>query len=179
MITIGTRLRDKACFPQLAACAQLFSQLERALFVALHVHREPVTAAKSRFIEEHQITARQFNALRNQVEAKVESWRECLKVNLVTIQDKIARVTADLKRIKRPVAKQRKERQLVAFAHRVARIDARLAAPVPSICFGSRKLFRAQYDLRANGYKTHADWLTDWQAARSSGFFVLGSADET
>ena len=80
MITISTRLRDKACFPQLAACAELFSQLERALFVALYVHREPMTAAKSRFIEEHQITARQFNALRNQVEAKVESWRECLKV---------------------------------------------------------------------------------------------------
>ena len=31
----------------------------------------------------------------------------------------------------------------------------------------------------ANGYADHTEWLSDWRDARSSGFFVLGSRDET
>ena len=47
------------------------------------------------------------------------------------------------------------------------------------LCFGGKKLFNAQYNLEANGYPDHEAWLTDWQAARSSEFVVLGSKDET
>ena len=46
------------------------------------------------------------------------------------------------------------------------------------LCFGSRKLFRAQFALEANGYKDHSDWKADWLQSRSSQFFVLGSQDE-
>lgn len=47
------------------------------------------------------------------------------------------------------------------------------------MCFGSKKLFRAQYNLEKNGYLTHADWKKDWDQARSKQFYVLGSKDET
>ena len=47
------------------------------------------------------------------------------------------------------------------------------------LCFGSKRLWRKQYDLEANGYASHEEWLTDWQHARSGEFFVLGSRDET
>jgi hypothetical protein len=51
------------------------------------------------------------------------------------------------------------------------------------LCFGSRKLFLAQFALKANGYeangyKDHSDWKADWLQSRSSQFFVLGSQDE-
>ena len=29
--------------------------------------------------------------------------------------------------------------------------------------FGSRKLFKAQYNLSENGYSNHCEWLDDWQ----------------
>jgi hypothetical protein len=53
------------------------------------------------------------------------------------------------------------------------------AAGTVRICFGSRKLFRAQFALEANGYKDHSEWKADWLKSRSSQFFVLGSKDET
>lgn len=47
------------------------------------------------------------------------------------------------------------------------------------LCFGSRKLFRAQFALADNGYASHEAWQQEWQLARSSQFLVLGSKDET
>ncbi|CAB4244024.1 transposase (fragment) [Methylacidimicrobium sp. AP8] len=46
------------------------------------------------------------------------------------------------------------------------------------LCFGSRRLFRKQFSREENGYADHAAWKKDWQAERSSQFFVLGSKDE-
>jgi len=47
------------------------------------------------------------------------------------------------------------------------------------ICFGSRKLFKAQYDLEANRFRDHSEWLETWRRARSSGIFILDSKDES
>ena len=47
------------------------------------------------------------------------------------------------------------------------------------MCFGSRKLFHAQFNLEANGYDDHAAWKRDWENARSREVFVIGSKDET
>ena len=47
------------------------------------------------------------------------------------------------------------------------------------LCFGGRKLWRGQYNLEANGYGSHEEWLAGWRAARDGEFFVLGSRDET
>ena len=38
------------------------------------------------------------------------------------------------------------------------------------VCFGTKKLFNAQHNLEANGYKNHAEWLKDWKDARSGNF---------
>src|SRR5450755_3714768 len=47
------------------------------------------------------------------------------------------------------------------------------------LCFGGKKLFRAQFDLVANDYADHAAWHADWQARRAQEFALLGSKDET
>ena len=54
----------------------------------------------------------------------------------------------------------------------------RKAAQVP-LCFGSKKLFHAQFHLAENGFRSHAEWKQAWREARSNQFFVLGSKDET
>ena len=42
------------------------------------------------------------------------------------------------------------------------------------ICFGSRKLFKAQHHLEANGYDNHQQWLSDWRKLRSGRFLCIG-----
>ena len=50
---------------------------------------------------------------------------------------------------------------------------------IDQLCFGSKRLWRKQHHLEANGYASHQEWLSDWREARSNEFFVLGSRDET
>ena len=46
------------------------------------------------------------------------------------------------------------------------------------ICFGSRKLFNAQYHLTENGYSSHSEWLADWKKKRGGRFFCVGKSVE-
>jgi IS605 OrfB family transposase len=75
----------------------------------------------------------------------------------------------------------RQRRAWAGKKRRLARLEARereLATGRVALCFGSRKLFRAQFDLAANGYDGHDQWLAAWREARSNQFFLIGSKDE-
>jgi IS605 OrfB family transposase len=81
----------------------------------------------------------------------------------------IKRIEADLHQHKRKMASLETRR-----AEAVRRIDS------PSICFGTRKLFDAQYSLVANGFKSRAEWKVAWRKARSATFMIEGEkASET
>ena len=63
--------------------------------------------------------------------------------------------------------------------HRLSALEADIAAGRVRLCFGSKRLWRKQRNLEANGYASHEEWLRDWRDARGDEFFVLGSRDET
>lgn len=48
-----------------------------------------------------------------------------------------------------------------------------------SVCFGSKKLFRAQFHLAENGYTSHEQWAEAFAFARSASTAFIGSKDET
>ena len=178
-ITIEARLHDETLFPILGQCAALFSRLERLLFVALYARGEALAEAKRRFLIEQRITARQFNAIHKQLSAKVDSWREVRKLNLATVGKQIAKAELAIAKARSSFVAHQKKRRLRRLLDCKAGIERDLAATVPSLCFGSRKLFREQFDLKANEHVDHAAWHEAWGAARASSFFILGSADET
>ena len=72
-----------------------------------------------------------------------------------------------------------KRRRLANLRSRLAGLETDIGAGRVRLCFGSKKLWRKQHHLEQNGYHSHAEWLQDWQDARSNEFFVLGSRDET
>ncbi|HUW65643.1 MAG TPA: transposase [Spirochaetia bacterium] len=72
-----------------------------------------------------------------------------------------------------------KKRRLRNLQHKLASVRQDLDRDKYRICFGGRKLFKAQFDLEANEYLDHAEWVNAWREARSSSFFVLGSKDES
>ena len=72
-----------------------------------------------------------------------------------------------------------KKRRLADLECRLAEVEGDIAEERVRICFGSRKLFHAQHNLKANGYSSRGEWLADWRSARSDSFFVLGSRDES
>lgn len=91
---------------------------------------------------------------------------------------------ADLKPHERVERRRRVWFRLHQKKRRLAMLQDRLKAEqakqgTPSLCFGSRRLFHAQFCLPENGYTSNAEWLQAWREARSSTFFCLGSKDET
>jgi IS605 OrfB family transposase len=167
--------------------ASLFGQVERACFREMYVRGRPVTEVKSEFIRKYAITARQFNAVRVFVQGKVKAAQTALIRNRDTTRRRLAARENLLRKLtgqevtgaKRKRRLHELRRQIHALRGRLKRTEVRLTEPVPPLAFGSVRLFRKQFELEANGYASHDAWKADWQRARSSSFFLLGSKDET
>ena len=137
---------------------------------------------KSDYIREHGIAARMFNAVRVSLEGKVASVKEHQKLRVDSLQRRIAQAERQIaisSEHGRWEQAHQKKRRLANLRHRLAALEADIAEGRVRLCFGSKRLWRKQHHLEANGYGSHQEWLRDWREARSDEFFVLGSRDET
>ena len=165
----------------LDAYAELYGRVEHKLFADVAADRS-ATSLKSAYLERYGIPARMFNAVRVSLEGKVASVKEQQKLQLDSLGRRTARAEQQVSDgAERGHWEQvhQKRRRLANLRHRVAALEADVAEERVRLCFGSKKLWRKQHHLGANGYGSHEEWLADWQEARSDEFFVLGSRDET
>jgi IS605 OrfB family transposase len=179
-----------------------YGRVKRALFRdCMSKKRNPVFF-KNDYLKQYEITSRQFNALRYDLEGEIKSAAECLKLNISNLTDKIRsmkkwirskeakirkiKADADLPRIERKQEVELLQRAVDGKKEKLDRSEVKLkslSADLESgrirLCFGTKKLFHKQFNLEENGYAEHSEWLSDWQHARSSQTFCLGSKDET
>ena len=123
-----------------------------------------------------------FNGGRVSLEGKVSSVRETMMLRRESLERRVGaaeRETAKAVKGGRWALAHQKLRRLASLKSSLAGLEADIAAGRVRLCFGSRKLWRRQYALEANGYGSHEQWLRDWQESRSNEFFVMGSRDET
>ena len=165
----------------LSAYAALYGRVQRRLFAEVSSGRSAATL-KSAYLREYGIPARMFNAVRVSLEGKVSGARESQLLHIETLKGLVRRTGRELAGAGKKGDSRRvhqKMRRLDNLRSRLARVEADMAAGLVRLCFGGRKLWRGQYNLEANGYGSHAEWLAGWRAARDGEFFVLGSRDET
>ena len=165
----------------LAACAELYGRVQRKLFAAFASGISPASL-KSIYLQRYGIPARMFNGMRVSLEGKVSSVGETMVLRRDGLERRIARAEREGdKAVKggRWAQVHHKRRRLANLKSRLAGLEADVAAGRVRLCFGSKRLWRKQYELYANGYGSHEEWLDDWRDARSDEFFVLGSRDET
>jgi len=206
--TYRARIDERVHYPYFDAMVEYFGRLERKLFVDHYIRGAPVTELKKRYIKEYRITARQFNSLNNSLSGKIESIREIQEYQERDLLGRIAstekaikekeekrdKIIKSLKKLQPRTEKwqekidrlkgikfiiHQKKRRLRNLRQRLENLSKDMARGIVRICFGTRKLFKAQHNLAANGFKDHAEWVTAWRKARSSSFFILGSKDET
>ena len=165
----------------LSAYAALYGRVQRRLFAEVSSGRS-AASMKRGCVREYGIPARMFNAVRVSLEGKVSGARESQLLHAETLKGLVRRAGRELasagKKGDRHGVHQ-KMRRLDNLRSRLARVEADAAAGLVRLCFGGRKLWRGQYNLEANGYGSHEEWLAGWRDARSGEFFVLGSRDET
>ncbi|MDJ0742184.1 MAG: hypothetical protein QNJ32_02355 [Xenococcaceae cyanobacterium MO_167.B27] len=110
------------------------------------------------------------------------------KLNIARIKEQINKKTASAKnlfkslsKVKTPSIKQ--QNQALGLKSKVIKIkslkdDLKQLQSTDRlhICFGSKKLFNAQYHLEENGYANHEEWLVDWRKKRGGRFYCVGKS---
>jgi len=177
--TFETRLKvDSTTDSVLQECAHLFAHIKHRLFADIASGKSP-RELKNDYLVRYKITARQFNALRVQVEGKIASVKKLRPIHIAEAKERIASLTKKIKKLKDPQILHQKKRRLKHLEDKLKQLKEDHENGIIRCCFGSKKLFHAQFDLKANGYTTHQEWLTDWKKARTRELFYLGSKDET
>ena len=148
--------------------AELYSVLQRRLFADV-CSGNPTASLKSDYIRRYGIPARVFNAIRVTLEGRMSAAKESQKLHRQTLEGLIARAEKQLSSLvgrATPQKLHQKRRRLANLKHRLRNVSADTDAGRLRLCFGSKKLWRSQYDLEANGYESHVEWLADWRDAR-------------
>lgn len=166
----------------LHACAHLFSHIRHRLFADIASGKSP-GELKNDYLACYEITARQFNALRVQVEGKIASIKKRRPQLIAETKERFLSLQTKIKKLCKIKAKSelihQKKRRLNCLGQKLHQLKEDHEKGVIRCCFGSRKLFRAQFDLEANGYASHQEWREEWRKIRTKEFFFLGSKDET
>jgi hypothetical protein len=118
------------------------------------------------------ITTRQFNAVRVQLAGKIEALRKLLPLEMANLESRIGKakkVVAQLRK-RRPGSNRlhQKRRRLAGLELRLQQLEADRRGGRIHLCFGSKKLFHAQFHLEDNGFQSHQEWKQAWREARSN-----------
>lgn len=172
---------DKSLESILDALATLSRLVERKLFADISSGKS-ANSLKSAYLEKFKISARHFNSSKIQLEGKISSIKERRTGQIAGLKSRIEALESTIKKIEKRKNKSnklhQKKRRCNQLRSKLKKLIADQEQDKFSLCFGSKKLFHAQFHLEANGYASHKEWLADWQEKRSNSFFLVGSKDE-
>ncbi|WP_318617205.1 IS200/IS605 family accessory protein TnpB-related protein [Sporosarcina sp. YIM B06819] len=187
--------------------AKEFGHIERKLFVDLYARKRPSNQLKREYCANHQLTARQYNSIKNQLDGRVSSKKELTKLYIVETKEKIKRINHVLmkkvaqkekaqlslhamknddplfmKKVRNyrkvKAAIHQQKRKLYRLQLKLERLEADEKCGIIRLCFGSKALFQKQFHLEENDLSFN-QWKMNWQEARASQFTFIGSKDET
>jgi IS605 OrfB family transposase len=183
--TYQTRLElDAPPSKILDECAELLSLVERKLFAEIAKGKKS-SSLKNEFLKKYQITARQFNGCRISIEGKVSSIKKRRKELIKEKKRQIKVLEKKIKFLNKRKTKKsksilhQKKRRLFILQTKLKKMEKDQEENRLRICFGSKKLFNAQFNLKENGYKNHNEWKRAFDFHRNNEFFLVGSKDET
>ena len=165
--------------------ANLYSAIEKQMHVAL-LSGEKIDVIEKRLQNKNQVDSTTVRNVYHDLKGKHSGILELRKTQIKELKSTISSIKKSIKtqqtryksKLKKHqnTSKQRfiihqKKRRLAALQHKLEKFQNSSI----SLCFGTKKLFKAQYYLEENGYSHHKEWLADWQDARSSSFQMVGS----
>ena len=134
--------------------ASLYGQVQRKLFADVAAGRSAVSL-KSDYIKKHGIPARLFNGVRESLDGKVAAVRAAQRLRVDGLERRIAQAERQVAKAEEQGRWQQvhqKRRRLANLKSRLAGLEADIAAGRVRLCFGSKRLWRKQHHLEANGY---------------------------
>src|SRR5258708_28409951 len=149
----------------LSAYAETMSHVKRRLFADISAGKK-IKDLKSPYLTQHEITARQFNSCRIDLEGIIASRKAWLAGEIADSTGRIESLEKTIqqaeKQQKHPHFIHQKKRRLTTLTHTLNKKKADLETGKIRICFGTKKLFHAQFALEENGYSSHEEWYEDF-----------------
>lgn len=163
----------------LTSIACLLSKVERTLFKDYYQKNKNINELKSLYLKQFKITARQFNSCRIKLEGKVKSYKKLLDNQIFLLEEKTKKLKKHLKRVKNPFKCHQKKRRLFLLEKKLENLIKDKKENKIRICFGTKKTFHKQFNLKENEFSSHLQWKETWENTRNDSFFIIGSKDET
>ena len=165
-------------YPFLDSMAALYSQIERDMHSYL-MGGEKINVVEKSLQSKYKVDSTTIRNVYHNLKGKHSSIKELRKTQVKELKGTIRSIQSGIKKRQKKKQLSQKDR---FFLHQKKR---RLAIKIDkleklnegkiSLCFGTKKLFLAQYHLEENGYSTHQEWLTDWRKARTANLMMVGS----
>ncbi len=172
-------------YPFLESMANLYSAIEKKMHVAL-LAGDRIADIEKQLQNKFQVDSTTVRNVYHNLKGKHSGIKELHKKRAKELKSTISSIkksiTARQKRIHTKLSLKQSAKSHRFIIHqkkrRLALLQQKLEKLQPSsinLCFGTKKLFKAQYHLELLGYSNHQEWLADWQAARTSSFVMVGS----
>ncbi len=157
---------------------ELYSAVEKELHVAL-MSGDKIGAIEKSLQSKYQIDSTTTRNVYHNLKGKHQGIKELRKTQIKDLKSTIKSIQSAIKKRqkkKKLNSKDRffihqKKRRLTIKQHKLKTWQNKAI----NLCFGTKRLFKAQFNLEANGYSNHQQWLIDWRKARTSSFMMVGA----
>ena len=177
-VSYQTRIKDLEAIKVLDQMGPAMSRPIRILFSKTS---QKSIVDKPSFQKEYFLTSRLFNSCQVEALARYQNSKENKANQVASLEGRVAAVSKELgtPRIQKDLRKLHyKKRKLQSLQDRLTAAQEEIQNRSYSCIFGSKDLWKKQFNLKANNYGSHSAWREDWELARNYNFLVLGSKDE-
>jgi len=175
-------LLPKSIYSFLDCMSELYSRVEKDMHVSL-MRGDKISEVEKSLQTKYQIDSTTTRNVYHNLKGRHRSIKELRKTQAKDLKGAIRSIQSAIKKRQKKKQLSQKDRFFIHQKKRRLSIKRqkleKLTVCRISLCFGTKKLFLAQYHLEENGYSNHDEWLTDWRKARTSNFMMVGSKTYT
>lgn len=204
-------ITEKLTFNQLSKLDSfviLYNKISHQLYVDLFIKKLPLKELCPAYQDKYLISKRHFDSIRKLLDGKVSSILSLNKNYIIDTKDKIKTIEKDLLKqnktfnsykekfvknaklslietnLKKNLSKkiQYNQQRLAKLKSKLKKLEEIKNTGNVRLCFGSNKLFRQQFQIKANNnlieFKSHNDWYQEFNYQRNKEFTLIGSKDE-
>ena len=165
-------------------------------------------SSKSKYItyicDKYHLLKRTVNSIYFDVDGRMKSYKELKKterkeliIKIAEQEDKVCSLKNNINTLKPKVASNKAtndelkkyrrykfrlynaQNRLNRMRQCLSNLEYAIEHDIYSLGFGGKRMFRKQYHLKVNKYKTFTKWKNDYHKARDTNIYYVGSSDET
>jgi IS605 OrfB family transposase len=181
----------------LDAMALKFGVVERTSFAAINKGRHVDVTFENTLQQDFGLSSQDIRNAITKAEGNYKSQKELIvnyiaqtKASISSTKDAIKKFELKIKNLEEQSLKKpdrlkgipklqfkihQKKRKQAKKESELLQLEKIQASGTFSVTFGSKKLFKSQFNLKENGYASHEEWLEAWREQRSNHIFYIGS----